>query len=142
MKPQNFRDCGGSWRLRHLGFFTNHLKLVNSIPVLELIWAPQFEVPRHSITMSILASINSCLQFSYSFSTTFSAAAFKFISLCTTALKLKQSCFICSLLVLIFMVGSRKTLTFPSSLCYIFHLHIDLCMYILSKNLSLIVQEN
>ena len=30
MKPQNFRDCGEPWRLRHL--FTNHLKLVNSIP--------------------------------------------------------------------------------------------------------------
>ena len=37
MKPQNFRDCGGPWRLRHLGFFANHLKLVNSIP--ELDWA-------------------------------------------------------------------------------------------------------
>ena len=25
MKPKNFRDCGGPWRLWHLGFFTNHL---------------------------------------------------------------------------------------------------------------------
>ena len=33
MKPKNFRDCGGPWCLWHLGFFTNHLKLVNSIPV-------------------------------------------------------------------------------------------------------------
>ena len=32
MKPQNFCDCGGPWRLRRLGFFVNHLKLVNSIP--------------------------------------------------------------------------------------------------------------
>ena len=32
MKPQNFCDCGGPWRLRHLGFFVNDLKLVNSIP--------------------------------------------------------------------------------------------------------------
>ena len=32
MKPQNFHDCGGLWRFRHLGFFTNHLKLVNSVP--------------------------------------------------------------------------------------------------------------
>ena len=33
MKPHNFHDCGGLQRLRHLVFFTNHLKLVNSIPV-------------------------------------------------------------------------------------------------------------
>ena len=34
MKLQNFRDCGGPWRLLHLGFFTNHLKF-NSIPALD-----------------------------------------------------------------------------------------------------------
>ena len=34
MKPQNLRDCDGPWLLRHL--FTNHSKLVNSIPELEL----------------------------------------------------------------------------------------------------------
>ena len=33
MKPQNFDDCGGLGHLRHLVFFTNHLKLVSSIPV-------------------------------------------------------------------------------------------------------------
>ena len=32
MKPQNFCNCGGPWRLQHLSFFTNHLKLVNLIP--------------------------------------------------------------------------------------------------------------
>ena len=31
MNPQKFRDWTGPWHLRHLGFFTNHLKLVNSI---------------------------------------------------------------------------------------------------------------
>ena len=35
MKPQNFRDCREPWRLRHVVFFTNRLKLVNSIPGLE-----------------------------------------------------------------------------------------------------------
>ena len=34
MKSQNFRDCGEPRRLRHFGFFTNHLKLVKSIPCL------------------------------------------------------------------------------------------------------------
>ena len=33
MKPQHFRDCCGPWHLKHLGFFTNYLKLVNLIPV-------------------------------------------------------------------------------------------------------------
>ena len=32
MKPKNFRNCGGPWRLRYFGLFKNHLKLVNSIP--------------------------------------------------------------------------------------------------------------
>ena len=32
MRPQKFRDWGGPWDIRHLGFYTNHLKLVNSIP--------------------------------------------------------------------------------------------------------------
>ena len=32
IKPQNYRDFRGPWRLKHLSFFTNHLKLVNSIP--------------------------------------------------------------------------------------------------------------
>ena len=32
MKLQKFCDCGRSWHLRHLRFFTNHLKLVNPIP--------------------------------------------------------------------------------------------------------------
>ena len=31
MKPQSFSYCGGPCRLKHLGFFTNHLKVVNSI---------------------------------------------------------------------------------------------------------------
>ena len=30
-KPQNIYYCGGPWRLKHLGFFTNHLKVVNLI---------------------------------------------------------------------------------------------------------------
>ena len=34
MMPQNFCDCGGPWSLWYLGFFMNHLKLVNSIPAL------------------------------------------------------------------------------------------------------------
>ena len=34
MKSQNFRDCGEPRRLRHFDFFTNHLKLVKSIPCL------------------------------------------------------------------------------------------------------------
>ena len=39
MKPKNFCDCSGPWGFRHLVFFTNHLKLVNSIPEkLLLIW--------------------------------------------------------------------------------------------------------
>ena len=32
MKSQNFRDCGEPWGVRYLGFFTNNLRLVNSIP--------------------------------------------------------------------------------------------------------------
>ena len=35
MKPQHFRDCRDPWRLRNVVFFTNRLKLVNSIPGLE-----------------------------------------------------------------------------------------------------------
>ena len=39
MKPQNFLDSGGPWRLWYLGFFTNDLKLVNSIPELTLFFS-------------------------------------------------------------------------------------------------------
>ena len=33
MRSQNFHDCGAPWHLWHLGFFKNHLKLVNLILV-------------------------------------------------------------------------------------------------------------
>ena len=33
MKPYNFCDCSGPWHLQHPGFFTNHFKLISSIPV-------------------------------------------------------------------------------------------------------------
>ena len=38
MKPQSFHNCGGPWCFLHFGFFANHLKLVNSISVLVLIY--------------------------------------------------------------------------------------------------------
>ena len=37
MKSQDFRDFGGPWRLKHLGFYTNDLKFVDLIPVKSLL---------------------------------------------------------------------------------------------------------
>ena len=35
-KAPNFCNCDGPWHFWHFGFFTNHLKLVNSIPAIEI----------------------------------------------------------------------------------------------------------
>ena len=58
MKPQNFRDCGGPWHLQHLqhlGFFTNHLKLVNSIPDIYLI---NCIILSHKVTVNLVTMID------------------------------------------------------------------------------------
>ena len=55
MKPQNFCDCGGPWHLQHLGFFTNHLKLVNLIPDIYLI---NCIILSHIVTVNLVTMID------------------------------------------------------------------------------------